>query len=126
MSCASGETGWYKIGVADLRTLALEFPEAYEELTWGEHPTFRVRKKIFAILDADERTARIKATKEAQEALIGSEPETFHFPPYVGRHGWVGVDLERVDPKELDELLEEAWRLTAPKKMVRAFDEAAI
>lgn len=112
--------------VADLRTLALEFPESYEELTWGEHPTFRVRKKIFAILSADGRAASIKATQEAQEALLGSDPDTFHFPSHVGRHGWIGVSLDRVDPQELNELLEEAWRLAAPKKMVRAFDEAAI
>jgi hypothetical protein len=112
--------------MADLRTLALGFPETYEELTWGEHPTFRVRKKIFAILSADELSVRVKATKEAQDALVGSEPETFFVPSHVGRHGWVGVELDRVDQQELEELLEEAWRLTAPKKMVRAFDETAI
>ena len=110
----------------DLRELALEFPEAEEKLAWGEHPTFRVRDKMFAVLSADERNARIKATKEAQQALIGSEPQTFSVAPYLGQHGWVAVDLERVDHDELGELLEEAWRLTAPKKMVRAFDETAI
>jgi hypothetical protein len=37
-------------------------------------------------------------------------------------HGWVGVALHRVDPEEMAELVEEAWRLTAPK-VVRAFDQ---
>jgi hypothetical protein len=112
--------------VIDLRKLALEFPETVEKLSWGEHPTFRVRDKMFAVLSADEGSVRIKATKEAQAALIGSEPETFSFAPYLGQHGWVSVELSRVDEQELVELLEEAWRLTAPKKMVRAFDETAI
>lgn len=110
----------------DLRELALGFPEAEEQLTWGAHPTFRVRKKIFAVLSADERSARIKATQEAQRALIGSAPETYSVAPYLGRFGWVSVDLARVESDELTELLEEAWRMTAPKKMVRAFDETAI
>jgi hypothetical protein len=117
---------WYNNAMPDLRRLALEFPETHEKLTWGDHPTFRVRDKIFAILSDDESSVRLKATKEAQSALVASDPETFFVPPYVGRHGWVGVNLDRVDAGELDELLEEAWRLTAPKKMVRAFDETAI
>jgi hypothetical protein len=29
----------------------------------------------------------------AQAALIGSEPEVFSMPAYVGIHGWVAVDL---------------------------------
>ena len=109
-----------------LRELALALPETEEKLTWEVHPTFRVRDKIFAILSEDEKSVRVKATKQAQEALVGSEPRTFFVPSYVGRHGWVGINLDRVDAVELEELLEEAWRLTAPKKMVRAFDETAI
>jgi len=104
------------------RELALSFPEAEEKETWG-HPTFRVRDRMFMAMAADGRTVTVKATREAQAALVGSEPETFSVPAYVGRHGWVGVVLERVDPEELAELVEDAWRMTAPKRMVRAFDE---
>jgi hypothetical protein len=110
---------------ADIRALALALPEAHEVLTWGEHPTFRVRGKIFAILAADERSVRLKATRDAQAALVGSEPETFFMPSHVARFGWVGVELGRVDPEELSELVEEAWRLTAPKRTVRVFDEGS-
>jgi hypothetical protein len=38
-------------------------------------------------------------------------------------HGWVGIELRRVDPEEMGELVEDAWRMTAPKRVVRAFDE---
>jgi hypothetical protein len=102
------------------RRLALSFPEAEEKETW-DHPTFRVRGKMFMTMDADGRTATVKATREAQAALVGSEPETFSIPAYVGQHGWVAIALERVDPEELAELIEEAWRMTAPKRLVRAF-----
>ena len=46
----------------------------------------------------------------------------FSVPPYVGQHGWIGVALERVDPEEMGELLEDAWRATAPKRVVAAYD----
>jgi len=58
--------------LAKLRKIALALPDAHEELTWEVHPTFRVRDKMFAVLSADERSVRIKATKEAQEAKYES------------------------------------------------------
>jgi hypothetical protein len=107
----------------DARRLALSFPETVEKETWG-HPTFRVREKMFMAMDSDGTSVTVKAPKEAQAALVGSEPETFFVPAYVGQHGWVGVRLDRVDPEELAELVDEAWRMTAPKRVVKAFDES--
>jgi hypothetical protein len=106
------------------RRLALSFPEAVEKETW-DHPTFRVRDRMFMAMAADGRSVTVKATREAQAALVGSEPETFSIPAYVGHHGWVAVALHRVDPDELAELVEEAWRMTAPKRLVRAYDAKA-
>ena len=50
--------------------------------------------------------------------------DTFFVPSYVGQHGWVGVRLEHVDAGELAELIEDAWRATAPKRVVKAYDAA--
>jgi hypothetical protein len=105
----------------DFRAIALSLPEAEERETWG-HPTFRVRDKMFAAMATDGSSASVKATKAAQAALIGSQPEVFSRPAYVGVHGWVAVDLARVDPDELRELVTEAWLMTAPKRLTREFD----
>jgi hypothetical protein len=106
-----------------LREFALALPETEERETWGR-PTFRVRDKIFAMLADDGASASVKATKDEQTALLAEEPEIFSFPAYVGRHGWVGVDLARVDADHLRELITDAWRLTAPKRLVRSYDSA--
>jgi hypothetical protein len=106
----------------DFRAIALALPEAEERETWG-HPTFRVRDKMFASMATDGSSASIKATREAQAALVGSEPGTFSVPAYVGQHGWVGVALGRVDPEELRELVTEAWLMTVPKRLARELDE---
>jgi hypothetical protein len=109
--------------VDDLRALALALPEAEEHDHFGR-PSFRVRGKIFAtVLEADGRT-NLKLPREEHEALVASDPETF------GTVTWgalirTSVRLDRVDPAELAELVEEAWRGVAPKRLVSAFDAGA-
>jgi hypothetical protein len=105
-----------------VRRLALGFPEAVELETWGT-PTFRVRKRIFVMLSEGQKEAWVKSTHDEQRALIAMDPETFFVPPYVGPSGWVGIRIRTVDPDEMRELVTEAWRLTAPARLVRAFDQ---
>ena len=106
-----------------VRSFALSLPEAEERETWGE-ATFRVRNKIFMMMGADGKRASVKSTHDEQAALLAGDPETFFRPEYVGVHGWVGVVVARADPQEMRELVTEAWRLTAPKRLLAAFDEA--
>ena len=108
---------------ARLRALALDLPDAHERETWG-HPTFRVRNKIFAILRDDDGppVVTLKASPDDQAELVAAAPDTFGVASHVGRFGWVTVRLDRVDPDELRELVVEAWRRTAPKRAVAAFD----
>jgi hypothetical protein len=109
----------------DVRRLALALPEAEEVLTWETDLTFRVRGKIFAISGEGSTHASIKARPDRQAELIDLDPATFASSAYVGRFGWVTVDLERVDPEILASMLVGAWRLTAPKRLVAAADQGA-
>jgi hypothetical protein len=79
---------------------------------------------MFAALSDDGQLASVKATREEQAALTAAAPETFGVPAYVGRHGWVSIQLATVDPAELAELVVEAWRQTAPRRLVAAYDAA--
>jgi hypothetical protein len=107
---------------ATLRRLALDLPGAEEIETW-ETATFRVRNKIFAMFSDRERDAWIKSAADEQAALVEMRPDTFFVPPYVGPKGWVGVRVAKVDAAEARELLIEAWRMTATRRAVAAFDE---
>jgi hypothetical protein len=106
----------------DFRELVLCLPETIEKETWG-HPTFRVRNKMFATAAADLSTGTVKSTLDEQRALTQMDPETFKVPAYVGKYGWIAIVLDRVDHDELRELTIEAWRMTAPKRLVRSWDE---
>ncbi|MFE4514292.1 MmcQ/YjbR family DNA-binding protein [Kitasatospora sp. NPDC056783] len=103
------------------RTMAMDLPEAAQEPTW-DIETLRVRGRIFAMGAPDGDRVTVKASPEDQAELLAAEPEVFSSAPYVGRHGWVSVRLDLVDREELLDLLTEAWRRTAPKRLVREFD----
>ena len=104
-----------------LLKLALSYPEAWEDHPWDE-TVVKVRKKIFVMFSDGEREAWVKSTRDEQQALVQMDPETFFVPPYVGPRGWVGVRFRTVDRAEMRELVTEAWRMTAPKRLVAAFD----
>ena len=105
-----------------VRRMALALPDTVEQETWGT-PTFRVRRKIFVMFSDEQREAWVKSTHDEQRALTQMDPETFFVPPYVGPSGWIGVRFRSVDRDEMRELITEAWRMTAPKRLVTAFDE---
>jgi hypothetical protein len=104
-----------------LRALCLALPEATERLSHGE-PTWFVRKVFvtFAGRHHDDRVACwCAATAEERDALVAEDPGRFFVPPYVGGRGWLGVylDVPGVDWAELDEIVREAYRLVAPKRL---------
>jgi hypothetical protein len=101
----------------EVRRLATALPEVEERLTWDTDITFRVREKIFAIGGEGADRVSIKADLETQAGLLEMDPATFAKSAYVGRFGWITVDLDRVDPTLLESLLRDAWRRTAPKKL---------
>ncbi|NJC69667.1 MmcQ/YjbR family DNA-binding protein [Planosporangium thailandense] len=100
-----------------------DLPEAEEVFVaeWG-HPTLRVRGKMFASGAPDSPTMSVKASKEEQAELVAARPEAFSVAAYVGRYGWVTINLPGIEVDELRELLVEAWRRTAPKRLVAAYD----
>jgi predicted DNA-binding protein (MmcQ/YjbR family) len=106
----------------DVRRIALALPEAEERLTWEVDVTFRVRDKIFAMGGDEASHVSIKASPERQAELVDLDPETFAPSAYVGRFGWVTVDLARVDEPFLEDLIRDAWRRTAPKKLAATLD----
>ena len=106
----------------EVRRLATALPEVEERLTWDTDITFRVREKIFAIGGEGADRVSIKADLETQAELLEMDPATFAKSAYVGRFGWVTVDLARVDSTLLESLLRDAWRRTAPKKLAATLD----
>lgn len=104
-----------------LRTICLALPEAVEKETW-EHPTFRIRDKIFAMVHATDGRLGVwcKAPAGVQAILVEAAPDRFFRPPYVGSKGWIGIWLDDPDWDEITDIIARSWQMTAPKRLARS------
>jgi hypothetical protein len=107
-----------------------ELPECALEQAGGQHHTIAVNGKRLGwhLVDhhGDGRVAlTVRVPKGENEALVAEDPDRFFMPPYVARHGYVGyyLDTVEVDWDEVRELLADAYRLVAPRRLVRLLDE---
>ena len=64
----------------------------------------------------------IRTSIEQQADLVDTFPGIIRPAPYVGRFGWVVVDMDEADDGLLRGLVEGAWRRTAPRAVVSAWD----
>ena len=117
-------------GVVRVRRICLALPEATEQIAWGE-PTFRIRKKIFAMYASGgthhgregHDALWVKAPMGMQEHLTATDPRKYFVPPYVGVNGWVGVVVGRASDGELRQLAVQSFAMVAPKKILPLLEQ---
>ncbi len=104
-----------------LRELCLSLPDSTEKLQWGENLCFKVRGKLFAIVDLSEGNLTpitLKCAPEKFHELL--EIEGISQAPYFGRYEWVLLENSNVLPaRELEALIRQSYDLVvakAPKK----------
>lgn len=125
----------------DVRRLVAALPATEEHPSYGGHPSWRVRQKAFAwerplrlsereALDDDapgeqEPILGVRVGDEGvKQALIAHMPHVYFTSPHFDGYPAVLTRLERVPVDELAELIEDAWRLQAPKRLLSLFDSA--
>jgi len=100
-----------------LREICLALPGA-EETSGHGHPTFKVKKKTFAILHGPEGEPAIalKVGQDMQPVFL-KDPR-FYPTPHVAQHGYVSLRAQgRLDWAEIAELVRGSYGLsTAAKK----------
>ena len=110
------------MNVDTIREFCLAFPQATENMQWGDDLCFKIGGKIFAIVSLDNPRLCFKCTPETFAELI--EREDIHPAPYVGRYKWVMLDrLDAVRWEELRELIRQSYEMVAakaPKRKVTA------
>ena len=101
----------------EARELALALPEAVEQDHHGR-PSFRVAGKIFAT-QWDQEHLNVMLDEGGIRSAVHGDPDTFEEIWWGKRLAAVRVDLRRVEARALANVLEEAWELRAPKRLLR-------
>lgn len=84
----------------------------------------RPKGKGFCRLRSDPDALVIKVPDlDDREALLRGDPETYFTTPHYEGSAHVLVRLEAIDDRELAGLIEDAWRLTAPRELIAAHDQ---
>ena len=122
-------------GLAEIRKIALGYPEAFEKVSWGR-PVF-CAPKIFVMFGGSVKgdtkgeyiqyphSILVKVDESDREAL--AQDDRFFYPAYMGPSGWLGLDLKatrNVDWDEVRELVDASFRMIAAKKLIRQLDES--
>lgn len=105
----------------EVRQFARTLPGIEEGTSYGT-PAFRVRGRFLGRLHDDGERLVLKIDLVEREALLQMQPSTFTVTPHYEPYPLVLIRLETVDPLELRELITEAWRQAAPKRLVADFD----
>ena len=106
----------------DVIATAGELPGVEVATSYGT-PALRVRGKFICRLRSNPDALVLRVIDLAdREALLKGQPEAFFSTPHYDGYPVVLVRLDKVDPAELAELVEDAWRLQAPKRVVAAYD----
>ena len=110
------------ITLADIRRAAMALPEV-EEKTHFRLPGFRVADKLLVHLEKGDAHAIVCLGRSAAEAAAAEQPEVYE---EVWRQGriFVGlrVDLARVTQQRMEDLVGQAWRHRAPRRLVARYD----
>jgi predicted DNA-binding protein (MmcQ/YjbR family) len=113
-----------------LATICEAFPEVEREYM-GVHARFVVRKKTFAYFLNDHHgdgivALCVKVVPGENSELIGSDPERFYRPAYLGANGWVGLrlDVDEIDWDEVAAFAANSYRLIAPKRLAALVEMA--
>ena len=106
----------------ELRAIALEYPETYEEQPWGDR-VVKVKGKIFFLCGVHEGLlyATVKVPKSGKTILKRPNAEPTHYG--MGKHGWVTLKFKttkEVPVAELREWMDESFEAVAPKKLTKA------
>lgn len=118
------------IGLSELRTMAMTLPEVEEgPPVWAARriAAFKVAGKSFVGVEKGGVTMTVSLAETEAKAIAAKHPHSYE---EIWRNGKIfmglRVDLSKVPTRQVRELIEKAWRHSAPKRVVTAYDKRTL
>ncbi|MGB7212672.1 MAG: MmcQ/YjbR family DNA-binding protein [Gemmatimonadales bacterium] len=106
---------------AAVRKAILDLPAVEEGRAYGTRG-YKVKGKFLARFRDDETVLVLRCGFDERDFRLRADPVTFFVEPHYDGYPAVLVRIAKVRPAVLREVLIEAWRRQAPKRLVAAFD----
>lgn len=115
------------MSIDDIRAICASLPEC--EVAGDQHHKISVRNRTIGWHTVDHHgdgrvSLTVRGAPGENEQLVEVDDERFFLPRYVAHHGYIGIHLDvgTVDWEEIREFMLDAYRLVAPKTLVRVLD----
>jgi hypothetical protein len=103
--------------------LAKRFPGVELGTSYGT-PALKVKGKFMARLRTEaEGWLAIRCEFLLRDILLNARPDVFHLTDHYRDYPAILVDLKKITKGALLDILEQGWRMSASKKLLREYDE---
>jgi hypothetical protein len=103
--------------------LAKRFPGVELGTSYGT-PALKVKGKFMARLRTEaEGWLAIRCEFLLRDILLKAAPEVFHLTDHYRDYPVILVDLKKIKKGALLDVLEQGWRMSASKKLLREYDD---
>ncbi|MBE9663870.1 MmcQ/YjbR family DNA-binding protein [Mucilaginibacter myungsuensis] len=103
-----------------VRKILLSLP-GVEEYSLHNTPGFRVKKKLLARVREDGVSVAIHS--DNRDVWMQAEPEVFFIEPHYFKYSYVLLNLQTTSEETLSNVLTQAWKECAPKRMLQVYIE---
>lgn len=107
----------------DVREVAHALPGVEDGTSYGT-AALKVGGKLIARLHQSMDCLVLRSALLDREILMQSAPDVFFITDHYQNYPWILVRLAALDKRTLPELIARAWRLVAPKALVKKYDSA--
>jgi hypothetical protein len=97
--------------------VGMQLPGVERSTSYGT-PALKVKGGLFARLKEDGETLVLKVDMVSRDHMLRAQPDRFFITDHYREYPWVLLRLARVTEAEIRVLLEDAWELAAPKRLV--------
>lgn len=103
--------------------LSLDLPNVTESISWGQ-PNLKAHGKLWCWWSPHCDAPVFKVSFEQRDALLEFHADVFFVHPHYRNHPLVLMRPERFDREWAMANLLESWRGMAPKRVLKAYDDA--
>jgi len=101
--------------------MALGFPGVEDGTSYGT-PALKVRGKLLARVHQSIDCLVLRADFLDRQILMQSAPHIFFITDHYRDYPWVLMRFSAAGARDLPNLIERAWRLVAPRTLVKNYD----